>query len=74
MVWGSLVSAEPRVLVEKNPRPGRVLALRWCFLSVEWEDEQKSENKRVAKAETLCSSKNSQTVDAVFPQLNAVFP
>ena len=51
-----------------------ILALRWCFLSVEWEDEQKSENKRVAKAETLCGSKTSQTVDAVFPQLNAVFP
>ena len=52
-----------------------ILVLRWCFLSVEWDEEQKSENKRIAKAETaLCGSKTSQTGDGIFPQLNAVFP
>lgn len=44
-------------------------------LSVEREEEQKRVNKRVAKAKTaLCDSKTSETVDGIFPRLNAVFP
>ena len=51
-----------------------ILALRWCLLSVEREEEQKSVNRRVAKGKTaLCDSETSETVDGIFPRLNAVF-
>ena len=63
-------------IIPSKEHPGLIsFRLRWCVLSVEWEEEQKSVNKRVAKAETaLCGSKTSQIVNAIFPQLNAVFP
>lgn len=34
MVWGSLVSAEPRVLVEKNPRPDQVTQVMCVHICV----------------------------------------